>query len=74
MSWQRAWDYEEAERRVAEDEGYDDRDRPSRAELEEDDRRDRVLSREQFTTREGNEPTIEDRMERNAWSMIDEPD
>lgn len=50
-AWQRAWDYEEAERRVAEDEGYDDRDRPSPAELEEDDRRDRVLSRAQFTRR-----------------------
>lgn len=73
-AWQRAWDYEDVERRAAEDVGYDDRDRPSRAELEEDDRRPRVLSRAQFERREGNAPTIEDEMERRAWMEIDEPD
>ena len=74
MSWQRAWDYEEPERRAAEEAGYDDRDRPSGADLEEDDRRSRVLSRAQFQPREGNAPTIEDEMERRAWLNIDEPD
>jgi hypothetical protein len=73
MSWQLAWDYEKAERRAAEDEGYDDRDRPSPADLE-DDRRPRILSRAQFERREGNAPTIEDEMERRAWTQLGEPD
>jgi hypothetical protein len=73
MSWQLAWDYEKAERRAAEDVGYDDRDRPSRAELEEDDRRSRVLSRDQFKIHD-EAPTIEDEMERRSWAQLGEPD
>ncbi len=74
MGWQNSWDYEKPERRAAEDADPGDWDRPSRAELADDDRRTRVLSRAQFTPREDDTPTIEDEMERRAWANIGKPD